>query len=135
LRNNNILLGRRNENPDTADSELHGEGTWTMPGGKLEFGETFEDGAYRETLEETGIKINKAKIKFISVANDMAKDAHFVTLGFLCEEFEGEAEVKEPLEITEWKWFPLDNLPKPMFFCSEEVLRNYLDKVAYRKDF
>lgn len=28
-----------------ADSELHGEGTWTMPGGKLDFGESFMDAA------------------------------------------------------------------------------------------
>ena len=34
-----VLLGRRNEDPEKADSELKGEGTWTMPGGKLEFQE------------------------------------------------------------------------------------------------
>jgi 8-oxo-dGTP diphosphatase len=133
LRNGRILLGKRNTNPETAGSELHGEGTWTMPGGKLEFGETFEDGVCRETFEETGIKINKEKIKFISVSNDRVEDAHFVTLGFLCEESEGEAEIKEPDEITEWKWFPLDNLPSPIFFCSQEVLDNYLSKSVYGK--
>jgi 8-oxo-dGTP diphosphatase len=133
LRDNKILLGRRNKNPETADSELHGEGTWTMPGSKLEFGESFEDGAYREVLEETGIKINKENIKFISVANDKAEDAHFVTLGFLCAELEGEAEAKEPDEITGWKWFPLNELPKPIFFCSQEVLDNYLAEVTYKK--
>jgi 8-oxo-dGTP diphosphatase len=135
LRDNKVLLGRRNENPETADSELHGEGTWTMTGGKLDFGESFEDGAFREVLEETGIRINKEKLKLVSVANDRVEDAHFITLGFFCDDFEGEAEVKEPLEITEWGWFPLDSLPKPIFFCSEELLKNYLDKVTYRKEF
>lgn len=40
-----VLLGKRHYDPQKADSELHGEGSWTMPGGKLEFGETFEEGA------------------------------------------------------------------------------------------
>jgi len=133
LRDGKILLGKRNTNPEAADSELHGEGTWTMPGGKLEFGETFEDGAYREVLEETGIKINRGKVRFISIANDMVKDAHFVTLGLFCDEFEGETETKEPDEITEWSWFPLDKLPNPVFFCSQEISDNYLAKVIYKK--
>ena len=28
---NEVLLGERHEDPGKADSELHGEGTWTMP--------------------------------------------------------------------------------------------------------
>ena len=64
-----ILLGKRHEDPKKADSELSGEGTWTMPGGKLEFQETFEKGAFREVLEETGIKLKSAKV--ICINNDM----------------------------------------------------------------
>ena len=55
VRDGKVLLGRRHEDPAKADSEMHGEGTWTMPGGKLEFGETFEAGAARELAEETGL--------------------------------------------------------------------------------
>ena len=50
---NKILLGKRNSDPKKADSELSGEGTWTMPGGKIEFGEELEEAAKREVLEET----------------------------------------------------------------------------------
>lgn len=45
-----VLLGQRHSDPEKADSALHGEGTWTMPGGKLHFGESFEEGATREVL-------------------------------------------------------------------------------------
>lgn len=69
LKNNKILLGRRNSDPQKASSALHGEGTWTMPGGKLDFGESFEEGARRELLEETGISINAEDFKLISLSN------------------------------------------------------------------
>ena len=50
-----ILLGKRHENPDKADSEFRVSDVWTMPGGKLEYGESFEEGSIREVMEETGI--------------------------------------------------------------------------------
>jgi 8-oxo-dGTP diphosphatase len=132
LKDNKVLLGRRHEDPEKADSLLHGEGTWTMPGGKLHFGESFEDAAYREVLEETGIKINKEKLRVISVTNDIVEDAHFVTIGLLCEDFEGEPKVMEPDEIVEWKWFSFDELPSPIYFPSEKILKNYLDGEFYK---
>ena len=132
LREGKVLLGHRHEDAEKASSLMHGEGTWTMPGGKLDFGEQFEEGAFRETSEETGIRINKEKLKIVSVTNDVVSDAHFVTIGFLCEDFEGEAKVMEPDEITEWKWFDLNELPKPLFFPSEKVLKNYLDGTIYK---
>lgn len=131
LKDGKVLLGHRHEDAEKASSLMHGEGTWTMPGGKLDFGESFEDGAFREALEETGIKINKEKLKVVSITNDIVSDAHFVTLGLLCEEFEGEARIMEPDEITEWKWFSLNDLPKPIFFPSEKVLKNYLSGRVY----
>ena len=44
LKDKKVLLGKRHEDSKKADSELHGEGAWTLPGGKLEFGEEFEEG-------------------------------------------------------------------------------------------
>jgi len=128
VRDGKVLLGKRNDDPEKADSLLHGEGTWTMPGGKLDFGEDFQGAAFREIFEETGIKINKEDLKLISLTNDIVKDAHFITIGFLCEDFEGEPKVMEPDEITEWKWFELSNPPSPMFFPSEKIFKNFLNK-------
>jgi 8-oxo-dGTP diphosphatase len=96
-----------------------------MPGGKLEFGESFEAGAVRELQEETGMAATEADMKVITLANDMVPDAHFVTIGLLCTSAEGEPQVMEPDEITEWGWFGLDALPEKVFIPSREVLERY----------
>ena len=129
LKDGKVLLGKRHEDPEKASSALRGAGTWTMPGGKLHFGETFEEGAKRETKEETGIKLNKVDV--ICMNNDVVEDAHFVTIGLFSDDFKGEPKVMEPDTITEWKWFSLDDLPKPLYFPSAKVLENYRQKKFY----
>lgn len=47
--NNKVLLCRRAIEPR--------KGLWTLPGGFLELGETIEEGAVRETLEEAGANV------------------------------------------------------------------------------
>ena len=129
LHDGNILLGRRHDDPAKADSELHGEGTWTMPGGKLDYGESFEDGARREVLEETSIQLHTVQI--ISVNNDKNEHAHFVTIGMFSDDFSGKAQIMESDEIVEWRWFNLDALPEKIYFPSAKVLRNYKKKKFY----
>ena len=128
LKDGKVLLGRRHEDPEKADSALHGEGTWTMPGGKIDFGQSPEEAACREVIEETGIKIDKKDLEIINVSSDISGEAHFITIGFLCRDFEGEPKVMEPDEIVEWRWFPLNETPSPIFFPSEKLLKAYLAK-------
>jgi 8-oxo-dGTP diphosphatase len=85
-----ILMGKRHPDPDKADSAFRSAGEWSLPGGKMEWGETFEEGAIREVLEETGIKIKNPQV--ISVHNNKNEHAHFMTVGLLTHEWEGEAQ-------------------------------------------
>jgi len=126
LRDNKVLLGKRTEDRSKGTSELKGEGTWTLPGGKMHFQETIEDVVKREVKEETNIDVNSFEV--ISVSNDKIPEKHFVTLGVVSEDFEGDPEIMEPEEITEWQWFFLDQLPSPMFPPSEKGIKNYLEK-------
>jgi 8-oxo-dGTP diphosphatase len=131
LKEGKVLLGKRHDDPEKADSELHGENTWTMPGGKLEFGKNFLEGCTREVAEETSLEIKKDKLELISLTDDILPDVHFVTAGFLCENFSGEPKVMEPDEITEWKWYPLDKLPDKVFPPSQKVLDHYNEGKIY----
>lgn len=132
LKEGKVLLGKRRDDPKKAPSLLHDERTWTMPGGKLHFQEGLKEGAIREALEETGIKIKNLEI--ISISNDIVPDNHFVTIGFLCKEFDGEPKVMEPDEITKWQWFDLNNLPSPIFPPSEKIIKNYSSKKIYQDE-
>lgn len=117
MKEGKILLGKRVEACGSAPS------TWTMPGGKVEFGESLEEAVIRETFEETGLSIKNPK--FICVVEDCAYGSHFVTAGFFSEEFEGNLETKEPDKIASWQWFDLNSLPEPIFVPSLEVIENY----------
>jgi 8-oxo-dGTP diphosphatase len=129
LRDGKVLLGKRHDDPEKAKSLLNGAGKWTMPGGKLRFGESFEQGAKRELAEETGMSIGKTEV--ICINNDTIESAHFVTIGLLCKDASGEAKVMEPDEITSWGWFSLDKLPFPLYFPSEKLVANYKSKKFY----
>ena len=126
LKDNKVLLGKR------SNVEAPGKGSWCCPGGKLEFEENIIDCAKREALEETGLKINK--LKLISVTNDIAYDKHYITLGFLCENFDGEPKIIEPKSMVEWKWFALTELPEPMFIPTMKLINNYLKGKIYNGD-
>ncbi|HRH26402.1 MAG TPA: NUDIX domain-containing protein [Candidatus Paceibacterota bacterium] len=126
-----VLLGLRHPDPDKADSAFRSAGEWCLPGGKLEWGETFEGGAIREVKEETGITIKDPQV--ISVHNCKNDFAHFMTVGLVTHTWSGEATVTEPDEITEWKWFDLRDLPSPRYFPSFLVIENYLQGKFYIK--
>lgn len=129
VRNGKVLLGRRHPDPEKAGSGLRGEGTWTMPGGKLEYGEGFEAAAKREVEKETGLKLKDVEV--VCVNNDINEHAHFITIGLFADDIAGDPEVMEPDTIVEWQWFDLDALPKPLYFPSARVLENFKRKQFY----
>ncbi len=129
LKDNKVLLGLRNPNKEKASSELNGQGTWTMPGGKVEYMEKLVDAAKRELEEETSLIAND--LKLICISDDMTDTAHYVTVGFLVNKYSGKIKDMEPETILEWKWFDIDNLPDNMYKPSKKVIEKYLEGIIY----
>ena len=79
FREGKILLGKRKNS--------HGAETWQAPGGHLEFGESIEDCAKREVLEETGLRISELKkgpyTNDFFKSSDETQNKHYVTLFIL----------------------------------------------------
>lgn len=111
---NKVLLDKR--------KNAHGENTFCFPGGHLEFGESLEDCAKRETKEEAGINIKN--IEFAAVTNDIFKDEqkHYITVFMKAEFDSGKAEVKELDKFEMWDWYSWNDLPKPLFLPVENLL-------------
>jgi 8-oxo-dGTP diphosphatase len=90
----------------------HGAGTYALPGGHLEFGESPEECAAREILEETGLHVKN--VRFLTATNDvMKKDSkHYITMFMVCERMneEDEARVMEPDKCEGWEWSSWEEL-------------------------
>jgi len=99
-----ILLGKR--------LGKIGNGQWWCPGGHLEFGETIEAGMMRETLEETGIKLNSIIMGPYTEEFFEKENLHYVNLTGVAEVGDDvEPVAMEPDKCASWEWFDWDDLP------------------------
>jgi 8-oxo-dGTP diphosphatase len=97
----------------------HGAGEYSFPGGHLEYMESFEDCAVRETREECGLEIKNIKFSYLTNVKKYAPK-HYVHIGLVAEWASGEPQTLEPDKAETWEWFDLNNLPDaPTFeFCK-----------------
>lgn len=109
-----LLLNKR--------KNTHGAGTWAPPGGYLNFGESFEDCAVRETKEETGIDITEVRFRVITNDVFVAEQKHFITVWMDAKYLSGEPKVVAPDEESELAWFTWDALPQPLFLPLQHLL-------------
>lgn len=123
-----ILLGQRKNS--------HGASTWAPPGGHLEFGESFEACAVRETLEETGLRIISPL--FTGVTNSIFTDdnKHYVSI-FMKARYPIDQKIRtcEPDKVDSWQWFSIDKLPDNLFLPLLHLIdRNELKNLLLDED-
>ncbi len=116
IRNGKFLMGHRKGS--------HGSGTWSIPGGHMEFGETFEQTAQREVMEETGMKIDN--VRFGAVTNDVfsSDNKHYVTVWVLSDWAEYEPSITEPDKFIDQEWIDANDIPEPLFLPWYELLKS-----------
>jgi 8-oxo-dGTP diphosphatase len=104
LKDDTVLLVRRGKPPNM--------GSWTLPGGAQEVGETAEQAGRRELLEETGITVGP--MVFTAHVDNIRRDTEgHVQFHYTILDFAARWETGEPvaaIDVSEVAWAPLDRL-------------------------
>ncbi|CAM5378174.1 NUDIX domain-containing protein OS=Streptomyces alboniger OX=132473 GN=CP975_12850 PE=3 SV=1 [Streptomyces alboniger] len=116
-RGDDVLLGMR--------AGCFGAGTWGLPGGHLEVGESLTEAARRELREETGIDARTLRVACVTDPDPAAN--HHMQIGVEVVEYAGDIRVREPDRCLRWAFWPLDALPDALFVGSAAVLRSVRD--------
>jgi mutator protein MutT len=99
-----ILLVKRDREP--------ARGEWSLPGGRVEVGETLREALVREVREETGIDIDVDGL--IGVAERVVRDDegdiafHYVILDYVCQARTNT--LKPGDDAADARWVPVDEL-------------------------
>ena len=98
-------------------------GTWALPGGTLEWGETLRVGLARELLEEAGIEqCTIDRVVGAYSRPDRDPRFHAVTLVVACTVEEPRRPPVNPLEILEVGLFAEADLPRPLALAQDDML-------------
>jgi 8-oxo-dGTP diphosphatase len=119
-----VLIGKR--------KARHAFGTYSPPGGHMEYAESFEQAVRREVMEECGLEIEN--VKFLCVYNQQEYlPDHYINFGFTADWKSGDPKVLEPEKCESWAWYDPENLPEPLFATIPKYVialktgKNYFD--------
>ncbi|MBM4329844.1 MAG: NUDIX hydrolase [Deltaproteobacteria bacterium] len=95
---------------------------WALPGGFVDYGETLEEAAVREAKEETGLEVED--ISQFHTYSDPKRDPrqHTISTVFTVRA-QGRPRPGDDAECT--SVFTEKNLPLPLAFDHEKILRDY----------
>lgn len=109
-----VLVGRR--------LGSHGAGKLALPGGHLEFGESFAECLVREVKEETDldIRIDASELAAFAINSPPSEEMggkHYLTITLVGRVLPGSPELAnmEPAKCEGWNWVPWEDLQ----FCTE----------------
>jgi 8-oxo-dGTP diphosphatase len=95
FRNDKILLVRRARSP--------ARGYYSLPGGRVEFGETLHAALHREVDEETALKIEIAGLAgWREVVPGTSGGGHYLIMSFAARWIAGEVALNEELDDFRW---------------------------------
>ncbi len=100
-------------------------GTWALPGGTLEWGETLAVGLGREMLEEAGVtRLDVERVVGVYSRPDRDPRFHAVTVVVRCTVDEPSRPPKNSMEIQEVGLFTDDELPTALAMGMEDMLHD-----------
>lgn len=114
IKDDKVLMIKRATNPDA--------GKYALPGGYLDKGESAEDAAKREVIEETGLEVKI--IRLIGVRSDPSRYRQVVQIGFVGEIVGGKEKPGDGVDRIDW--FDPNNLPENISMDHGEIIKSSL---------
>jgi 8-oxo-dGTP diphosphatase len=105
-----------------------GAGSFAVPGGKKLADESVVECVKRELQEEVGIEYRAGRPISYRETNEPGFPK-VRSIGIAATSWHGKPRRVEHLAHSEWNWYPLSNLPEPLFFPTEIAIKDYIDKL------
>lgn len=92
------------------------DGTWGIPGGLMELGESVEECAVREIKEEIGIEIKNLRLFGVFSGKELftklrnGDEYYNVVIGYVCNDFIGDI-LPDGIEVIEARFYKISELP------------------------
>jgi len=106
------------------------KGSWGVPGGKVEWGETLEAALLREFHEEVGLELTQVRFGLLQEAvldSQFVKEAHFILVNYYA--FSARETITPNEEIEEWAWVtPQQALDYPLNTYTRVLIEDYMQK-------
>lgn len=117
---NRVLLEQRKD-----------DGTWCVPAGSMELGETLEEAARRECLEETGLLAKELHLYNVQSGEKChftypnGDEVYAVDINFVCRSYEGTLKNQEE-EVVQLRFFAKEELPENLSRNDKELIHKLL---------
>ena len=111
------------------------DGSWSVPGGSLEAGETLPAAAAREAKEEVGVAIDPGDLSFAHICHHADPDG-LARIGvfFAARRWAGEPVNAEPGKCSEIGWHELGDLPSDIVTYIRTGLQAYDQDTPFSLD-
>ena len=106
--------------------------TWGVPGGAMELGETTEETARRELLEETGLEVDDLSLFGVFSGQELyyrypsGEEVYNVSIVYLVDDVHGTVVLSDG-EHSDFQYFDLADLPENISPPIKPILRKYLE--------
>ena len=105
-------------------------GTWGVPGGKLDWGESLQEALLREFREEVALDLQQVRFALLQEAildSQFHVPAHFVLVNYYA--FSASTQVVPNEEIVEWVWLPPEQaLGSPLNNFTERLVSDCIER-------